>query len=857
MSAPSRSRLNARRLPALAGFALLATLATFANGEDVVILRDGTILKGKLVKERESIFDKTSGIHVVVDKANGLECIYDGAKWTFFGSHSRQQVGDFTKDEKPQTETDEFRRPARAKSFHDVPPGFGKIEYSKWDKNWHRIMTIRFDKGGYETIEQAITRIDPRVIYVVSVTHNQKQFFATTEIPPAELLALLSTHPDLVEQPGKPDALKRLRKVEFLKDVGKTNPDWLILARSELEKVKKDVPEPWSKEANERYGKLKAEIGRAEAKILTSETERAMQAGRYDAARQYLTRIDPAQASAADLAKSTALKAGLEIIGPRYTRVKELLRTLLDDLTGADKVRPRVAVGGAAGFYAAPGPKLSPDVAALAAAGEVIFRELHPDTASRLDLFKNLAEQAESQKKLGGSPSSKPESLLAVAVSGWIKGKNGADPDVAGAAKGWAARVMCLQYLKEDIANNRAGILRAYEQSSGKVEFDELAQIITLLPPIDPEDPAHLTGEKVPAVAGKVLDGIWKYTLPPTPNLPKGGAYFVRLPDEYHPGRPYPLFIAISHATVPAEQTLSNLAYEANRNGYILVAPEWGDAFNTAPYDYSGQDHALVLATRRDAMRRFQVDTDRVVLFGFGEGGNFATDVAFSHPDRFAALVTFGATPKKQMFREYWQNGQKLPVYAVTGDQAGLSFSSHYEMFKNMLLYGFPSLLVVFQGRGIEWYRSELPVLFDWLANKRRVTGTGTLRVGNKKVLEWRTMRKTDDRFYWIGCPAIDPSQLLENHPKKGVYPAGVYADIRPGNLIAVNSRGLKTITLYLERDMIDWTKPVRVLVNSQTPYGFRAKKIEPSIDFMLEEFVKTGDKKMLFLNKLEFPARQ
>ncbi len=855
MPATSRPRLNVRRLPALAGFTVLAFLTAHAAGQDTVILRDGTTLKGKLVKDKEAIFDKASGINVIVDKAGGLEAIHDGTKWTFFGTHSRQ-VGEFIKDENPKSNDIVFRRPALPKSAHDVPQGFGKIDFTKWDKNWRRTMTIKFDKGGFETIEQAITRVTPKVIWIVSVTHNQKSFVSTTDFLPADLLSLLSTHPELVEQPGKPDVMKRLRIVEFLKDVGLDNVAWLILARKELEKVKKDVPEPWTKEASERFDKLKAEIQKGEGKILTVEIERAMLAGRYETARKYHAQFDPALSSAADIAKATALKAGLETIGPRYDRIKSLLRTVLDDITGGDAVRPRVAVGGAAGFFAAPVPKLEPNVASLAAAGEVILRELHPDSTSRLDLFKNLAEQAETQKQQGGSPGTKAESLLAVAVSGWIKGKNGADPDVASAAKGWAARQMCLDYLREGITNNRVGILRNYKQSVGTVPFDELAQIITLLPPIAPEDPAQMNGEKVPPEKDKVYDGIWKYSLPATPLMPKGGAYFVRLPDEYHPGRPYPLFIAISHSSVPAEQTLSRLAYEANRNGYILVAPVWGNQFNQAAYDYSGKEHDLVLATRRDAMRRFQVDTDRVVLFGFGEGANFAMDVGLSHPDHFAALTTFGATPKMQnMFREYWQNAQKLPVYAVTGDQAGSSFSAHYEMFQKMLQYGFPSLLNVYQGRPIEWYQSELAPMFDWLANKRRVTGIGTLRIGNTKVLEWRTMRRTDDRFYWIGCPAIESPNLLETNPKK-VYPAGVTADIRPGNLIAVTSRGLKTITLYLERDMIDWQKPVRVLVNTNQPSGFRPKVIEPSLDFMLEEFVKTGDKKMLFLNKLEFPAR-
>jgi pimeloyl-ACP methyl ester carboxylesterase len=263
------------------------------------------------------------------------------------------------------------------------------------------------------------------------------------------------------------------------------------------------------------------------------------------------------------------------------------------------------------------------------------------------------------------------------------------------------------------------------------------------------------------------------------------------------------------------------------------------------------------MATRQDLIQRFHVDPDRVSLFGFAEGGNFALDVGMSHPDLFNAVTTFGANPKLQnMFREYWYNAQKLPLYSVTGEINGTSFQSFYELYQNMLQYGFPSLLVVYQGRGAEWYTAEMAPMFDWLDRQKRVTGIGTLRLPNMKQFEWKTFREADNRFYWIGAAELEKSNILANNPVKGVYPAGVRADIRDGNLIAVEARGLKKVAIYLERNMINWTVPVRVSVNAQAPSGFKAKIIEPNFEFMLEEFQKNGDRKMLFYNKLEFPAR-
>src|SRR5204863_684995 len=110
---------------------------------------------------------------------------------------------------------------------------------------------------------------------------------------------------------------------------------------------------------------------------------------------------------------------------------------------------------------------------------------------------------------------------------------------------------------------------------------------------------------------------------------------------------------------------------QAAEHGYILVAPEW----RTGPqlgggYGYSEQEHAAVTETLRDLRRRFNVDSDRVFLFGLGQGGLMAFDVGLTHPDLFAGVIPMGASP--QYFAERcWRNGQYLPFYVVTGGRVG------------------------------------------------------------------------------------------------------------------------------------------------------------------------------------------
>ena len=229
----------------------------------------------------------------------------------------------------------------------------------------------------------------------------------------------------------------------------------------------------------------------------------------------------------------------------------------------------------------------------------------------------------------------------------------------------------------------------------------------------------------------------------------------MKLPPEYHHGRAYPVLIVLTHPSVDAEQALGSLACEADRNGYILIAPDWAGQFGKG-WQWKGDDHVYVTAVLRDAIRHFCVDNDRVFLFGAADGANMAMDVGMSHPDLFAGVLAMGPIPKWQnMFMEYWRNAQKLPFYCVTGEMSGDSAANLRKIFGEWMPRGFPGLMVVYKGRGIEWYGSEMPVMFDWMGRKKRVSGTATLALGNNARQPWTTMRPTDNRFYWIGVDSI------------------------------------------------------------------------------------------------------
>ena len=97
---PERSPVNIRPVrlaPCAAG--ARPTLAALAGSApaDVVILKDGFVVQGKVGKEMERIFDKATGQAFVVPKANGFDYLDDGARVVIFSSHHKQ-LGEVGKD---------------------------------------------------------------------------------------------------------------------------------------------------------------------------------------------------------------------------------------------------------------------------------------------------------------------------------------------------------------------------------------------------------------------------------------------------------------------------------------------------------------------------------------------------------------------------------------------------------------------------------------------------------------------------------------------------------------------------------------------------------------------------------------
>ena len=837
------------QLAAIFGAVLVGFLACLpAAADDAVIFRDGFVLRGRAFQEKESM--PTDLSKYKFDRFALLDIVESGPKWYFFSRHSKK--GAVIEKDIVREQVVKFTR-QRPVAVGRPLPALGDVTPSEFDIHWRRKLTNRNPGQVDDIIDQVITYIDSKQVFLSSFSHRWNASLATNELGPAIVRKLLGTHPETRDSIfGFVNPERRVRIARFLKECG-----WYPQARTMLDDLKKEAPWAWPKKADDLFDEVTKEIDTAETAYIVTELEIAISAGRWTEANKMVELFKPKTTDAAALSKLTELRAKVQIAQPHYENTVRLLRHTIDRLRGDTDGLPWGAILGGFPSTLMPKKQLTNDQKILAGAAEVVLKELHPDSAPRVQRFTDSANQDEKQMAKGSTPFNKPEELLTLAVSAWLLGPGGAVKTPEWGVDYWNTRTMALAYLKQEIGNKRAPLLKDWLATTRKrdevVIAQELAQIIGNLPPIDPEDPAKIRGAKV-AVEKVGVPDVVKITTGLTADGPQNNLeYFLRLPPEYHHGRSYPVIIALNHAIFPAEQIIGGLAFETARRGYILAAPEWGNLFGNANHDLSGKDHPIVLATIRDLARKFQVDPDRVFVLGFGEGGNFALDLAMSKPDHFAGVVAMSPAADDKFYLEYWRNAQKLPVYTITGEMAGVGFERMRNMNEKWLPYGYPMLLSVYKGRGFEWYGCELPTVFDWLDRKKRVRGTASLRLDSTTVQPWQMMRDSDDRFYWIGGGDLKAGNKMVP-PATPKLPATFWADIKAGNNIVVSSvRGLNRIIVWLEKDMIDWEKPVTVSISGQIGAGMKAKKLTPDLQLMFEELYRTGDRKMLFFGKLEF----
>jgi pimeloyl-ACP methyl ester carboxylesterase len=828
-------------------FALLAGAAR----ADLIFLKDGYVLQGKVKREVTAELDPVTKEMTLIPK--GFFMLDDGPRRIIF---SPSQIRIVEKLEAPSEE-----RVVARKGFlifqPQRPPNIDAIlEVGPWDlKDWTR--DFYFSSPGRPRIyvKQSMQTLSP---YFASVAATSKfhwwSAYLTREFDPELVHKLLLSHPDLQDpvepknapkddpkrdtkpraksnpkskekekpkvapQPKRSDLVaRRLRLCDFFAQAG-----WFDIADRELDRLLKDRPAE-----KERVARARSMVEQLRIRDQWEQTKTWYQAGQYERVRKRLAEFptkDVPERIAVDVREMKERLAGsAALMAEADKALKECHDRAMDKDTGTPRSRT------------------------LASAVRVIREEMHPSTVGRLDAFLGQVRDSARQQSRGKSSTQTPEKLLSLAITGWVLGSPSAEAVPEVAINLWKTRQLVIEYLQEKGRAQRGKLLADYQRAGRpSVHLDEIAQLIDNLPPVIPAKVQ--AGQTVERKIGEGRNAV---------------TYHLRLPPEYSHTRQYPVLIVLANGGETAKTMLERWSAPAADHGYILAAPVWARGLADS-YAYTPEEHRTVLETLRDLRRCFQVDSDRVFLFGLGEGGKMAFDVGLAHPHLFAGVLPMCAGPNYFPYR-YWRNAQYLPFYCASGTRAADSNTLLTEQFKNWAIRGYPTLWIEYKGRGVDWLSGEVPNMLDWMRHQRRafpMRQLGTDGGGGAFGNEFCTMRPEDDRFYWLSTSDISPRNIVHpNNWRSLTPPATLTGRIdTQSNEIYLRTSGLNQISIWLGRNpkgqyMIDFDKPVTVHAGFAVPLN--KARIQPNLAVLLEDLYERGDRKHLFVARVDVDLRR
>lgn len=752
-----------------------------------IVLRDGRVLSGRVVQLPSIVLDKPVG----QDASRPITMVDDRLRRVFVPRPLVVEV-------RPGIST----RPVERFTI-DQPGGRGgypviaagaPLRVTPFDEWGRRIFTMRMNKGPVDIV-QGITLVTPRYIKVEALRKFKwEMYISTSSVPRKTLDRILHRNID-------PKNVEHRLKIARLYLQAERYSD----AQRELEEIIHDFPE-----RREELQATLRELRALAARRLLAEAELRRRAGQHRLVFQILknfpTKGVPGEVLQQIQAEQNEYQQRFQQGKKLHQRLQEVFAKLPEQT--AARVKPHL---------------------------EEILRELNFTTLDRLGAFEVLAAGEDLP----------PEDQMALALSGWLLGRDAALTNLPVALSLFEVRKLVQEYFAAETVLDRRQLLERIRAQEGTSPQRLAALLAHMKPPVQTppqEKPGYF---RLLAPAG--LDS------PPV-------VYYVQLPPEYDPYRRYPAILTLHAAYTNAQQQVdwwagtwapdgkSRLG-QAARHGYIVIAPAWGEK-HQAQYRYSLREHLAVLNTLRDAARRFSIDMDRVYLSGHSMGADAAWDIAVSHPDLWAGAVLIGAKADKYV-RIYRRNARFVPLYFICGELDASRLEANATTWNYYLRssFGYPVTVVEYQGRGHESFADEQLAIFDWMQRHRREPYL--------RKFDCNTMRPWDNFFWWVELFQLPERSMSDPAfwpPKRGTRPFRVQAEVRDNNLIRVQGRCGRLI-LWLSPQMVRFDQPIRLYVNAKQ-LRFRPEELQPDIEVILEDARTRGDRQHPFWAKVELPRR-
>ena len=314
------------------------------------------------------------------------------------------------------------------------------------------------------------------------------------------------------------------------------------------------------------------------------------------------------------------------------------------------------------------------------------------------------------------------------------------------------------------------------------------------------------------------------------------------VPPSYTPDQSYPLIVCLHGAGFTGEAYLDRWVPRLE-DRYILACPTiamgaWWTRF--------GED--LTLAVLESVSEEYHVDPDRIFLTGMSNGGIGTWIIGMHHADLLAGIAPMASGIDDVLF-PFVENLTHTPVYVIHGveDQV-MPVQLSRDLVKEMTRLGIPHLY-----REHEWThphagghffpRQELPDLVAWFDQQRRTPLPRHVSVVRDAThltpLSWVRIDSTEQIAAFTENLIDSRDELITEK----IY-AELHAEVAGPNTIEVTANRIRRYTVFLNQDLVDFSKPVIVKTNGQTSFE---GKVKPSIETLLQEARHRSDTHTLF----------
>ena len=345
----------------------------------------------------------------------------------------------------------------------------------------------------------------------------------------------------------------------------------------------------------------------------------------------------------------------------------------------------------------------------------------------------------------------------------------------------------------------------------------------------------------------------------------------LEVPPEYNPARSWPLRVSL-HGGVgraapgPNDPPARQLTNRIPSAGELVLHPRaWAGLEWWTP----GQVENITRLVDR-IKHDYNVDESRIYITGISDGGTGVYFFAMRAGTPWSACLPLNGQPLVLANPDSGTEGQffasnmaNCPLHAVNGGRDPLYPAASVAPLVEMFRRG--GIAVDFQvypdaGHDVSWWPEERSKFEAFLA--------GHTRVAHPSRISWETDR-TDrgNRFRWLVIdrlgqrgsdrPLPDVNRFAAGNGREMPLfqrsrPSGRVDVVRKGNTFEAETRGVTSFTLLLSPDVVDFSKPVRVVVNGRVVHEAKAEK---SVRTLTTWAARDNDRTMLYGAELKISA--